>query len=225
MGTPIRVLLVEDHALVRAGLRGLCHAMAGIEVVAEAADGHHAIAIAHEIQPDLMIADIILPRLNGFEVLARIKKELPSIKVLILSMYADEEHILHALHLGAAGYLTKEASPAELEVAVRAIIHGNEYLDPRTLSTVTNYLRRVHAEQSGEQAVQERNPISYLTPRQREILQLVAEGRSTKNIANLLKMKVKTVEVHRTQLMKRLDIHNTAGLVRYAIRHGIIDDT
>jgi len=218
----MRILLVEDHTMVRAGLAGVLRTLPDVEAVAQAANGYEALGLIKENRPTLVLTDIAMPHLNGMEVLARIKKEYPEIRVLMLSMYTDEEHVRQALQLGAAGFLSKDSTPAELAMAIQVVQQGNVYLSPKVTSVVMNdYLRSL---QGGppEPAPQERQPLIHLTPRQREILQLVAEGHSTKDIAALLNVKAKTIEVHRAQLMKRLDIHDTAGLVRYAVRHGIV---
>ena len=222
MTKPVRVLLVENHSLVRAGVAGLLRNLPNVEVVAQAADGYEALSLIRESRPTLVVTDIAMPNLNGMEMLARITKEYPGVRVLMMSMYTDEEHIRHALRLGAAGFLSKDSTPAELTRAIEVVSQGNVYLSPKITSILLNdYLPRLQGEKT-ESTSQEREPLTHLTPRQREILQLVAEGRSTKDIATLLKMKVKTVEVHRARLMKRLDIHDTAGLVRYAVRYGIV---
>ncbi len=222
MTKPVRVLLVENHGLVRAGVAGLLRNLPNVEVVAQAADGYEALSLIRESRPTLVLTDIAMPNLNGMEMLARITKEYPGVRVLMMSMYTDEEHVRHALRLGAAGFLSKDSTPAELTRAIEVVSQGNVYLSPKITSILLNdYLPRLQGERT-KPTSQEREPLTHLTPRQREILQLVAEGRSTKDIATLLKMKVKTVEVHRARLMKRLDIHDTAGLVRYAVRYGIV---
>ena len=222
MTKPVRVLLVENHGLVRAGVAGLLRNLPNVEVVAQAADGYEALSLIRESRPTLVLTDIAMPNLNGMEMLARITKDYPGVRVLMMSMYTDEEHVRHALRLGAAGFLSKDSTPAELTRAIEVVSQGNVYLSPKITSILLNdYLPRLQGERT-KPASQEREPLTHLTPRQREILQLVAEGRSTKDIAILLKMKVKTVEVHRARLMKRLDIHDTAGLVRYAVRYGIV---
>jgi len=217
---PIRLILVEDHALVRAALRSLIKRLPDVEVVAEAANGYQALALVQELRPKIVVMDVAMPKLNGLEALARIRREVPGTKVLLISMFLDEEHVLQALHLGASGYVSKNASPTELEIAIRAIARGDSYLDPRISQVVLD--ASVQAAHGERHASQERSPYLCLTPRHREILQLVAEGKPTKEIAALLNMKVKTVEIHRGQLMKRLGIHNIAGLVRYAVGHGIV---
>jgi DNA-binding NarL/FixJ family response regulator len=210
----IRVLLVDNHTLVRAGLRALIQNIQGIQVVAEAGDGREALRSLGEYQPDVVLMDIAMPEMNGLEAAAHVVKEFPLVRVVILSMHANEEYVLQALRLGAMGYLLKDAGISELELALRAVCQGETYLSPAVSKhVVSNYLQRVGNKSSSS---------TQLTSRQREILQLIAEGRTTKEIAELLYISVKTVETHRMQLMKRLDIFDVAGLVRYAIRMGLV---
>jgi DNA-binding NarL/FixJ family response regulator len=211
---PIRILLADDHALVRAGFSALLKQLPGIEVIAEAADGREALALTKAHQPDLVLMDVSMERLNGLEATARIVKEYPNVRVLMLSAHSNEEYVKQALLAGAAGYLLKGASIAELELAIQAVVRGETYLSPAiSKQVVADYIRRVESEAS---------PLELLTPRQREILQLIAEGHSNKEIARMLHVSAKTIETHRTQLMERLDIHDVAGLVRYAIRAGVL---
>lgn len=210
----IRVLLADNHTLVRAGLRALLQNIEGIQVVAEAGDGREALHLIAVHQPDLVLMDIAMPEMNGLEATAHVVKEFPQVRVIILSMHANEEYVLQALRSGAMGYVLKDAGISELELAVRAIVRGETYLSPAVSKhVVADYVRRVSSEPSS---------LEQLTSRQREILQLIAEGRTTKEIADLLYVSVKTVETHRLQLMKRLNIHDVAGLVRYAIRMGLV---
>jgi DNA-binding NarL/FixJ family response regulator len=211
---PIRVLLADDHALVRAGFRALLQSLPDMEVVAEAGDGREALRLIKLHQPDVVLMDIGMPGLNGLEAAARIAEEAPQIRVIILSMHATEEYVLRALRAGAAGYLLKDAGTAELDLAVRAVMRGETYLSPAVSKhVIAEYVQRVSREP---------NSLEQLTLRHREILQLIAEGQTTKEIAQTLDLSVKTVETYRTQLMDRLDIHDIAGLVRYAIRMGLI---
>lgn len=211
---PIRVLLADDHTLVRAGIRGLLEKMAGIQVVAEAGDGREALRLIEATQPDVVLMDITMPGLNGLEAAARVTKDFPKVRVIMLSVHANEEYVWQALRGGAAGYLVKDAGPAELELAVTAVARGEMYLSPAVSKhVVQDYIRRVAGETS---------TLDLLTPRQREILQMIAEGNTTKEVAERLNVSVKTVETHRAQLMERLDIHDVAGLVRYAIRVGLV---
>lgn len=209
-----RVLLADNHTLVRAGLRALLQNIEGIQVIAEAGDGREALRLIAEHQPDVVLMDIAMPEMNGLEATAHVVKEFPQVRVIMLSMHANEEYVLQALRIGAMGYLLKDAGISELELAIKAISQGETYLSPAVSKhVVANYLQRVGNEPSS---------LEQLTSRQREILQLIAEGKSTKEIAELLYISVKTVETHRMQLMKRLDIHDVAGLVRYAIRMGLV---
>ncbi len=210
----IRVVLAEDHALVREGIRALLQDLSGIEVVAEAGNGQDALRLIELHQPDVVLTDIAMPGLNGLEVAARAAKQFPDVRVIILSMHADEEYVWQALRAGAAGYLHKESDPVELELAIRAAARGETYLSPT--------IAKSFVEHSIQRVSQESTPFERLTPRQREILQLVAEGHTTKEIAHILSIGVKTVETHRAQLMDLLDIHDVAGLVRFAIRTGLV---
>jgi DNA-binding NarL/FixJ family response regulator len=214
MMSPVRVLLAEDHWLVRASFKSLLTDFAGIEVVAEAGDGREALELIAQHRPDLVLMDISMPGLNGLEATRRIVKEHPGIKVIVLSMHAGEEYVLQALRAGASGYVLKGAAPGELELAIASVARGERFLSPAISKQVIEvYLGRVAKPASS---------LEQLTPRQREILQLVAEGKSSKQIAQLLNASIKTIESHRASLMERLDIHDVAGLVRYAIRHGLV---
>ncbi len=208
---PSRTLLVDDHALVRSGLRVLIEQLPEIEVIGEAGNGREAFEIVERERPAIVIMDIAMPEMNGLEALVRIKRAVPSTRVIILSMYANSDHVQRALEGGADGYIVKAAAQEELEFAIRAVRRGDSYLSPAITRVA------LHAESAGAPGPEA------LTPRQREILQLVAEGNSTKAIARKLQLSVKTVEGHRGQLMTRLGIRNATGLVRYAIRAGIIE--
>jgi DNA-binding NarL/FixJ family response regulator len=219
--TPIRVLLADDHELVRAGFRALLASLSDVEVVAEAEDGRAALELVAASQPDVVLMDITMPGLNGLEATSRVVKEFPGTRVIILSMHASEDHVLLALRKGASGYLLKGARLAELDLAVRSVARGEVYLSPAASKYVlAEYVQRA----GGPRAAAEGDILSIdrLTARQREVLQLIAEGRSVKQIAQMLGISVKTAETHRAQIMERLDIHDLAGLVRYAIRSGII---
>ncbi len=209
-----RVLLADDHILVRAGLRKLLESIAGFEVVGEADDGLALLALVEQLQPDLVMMDIGMPGLNGIDATARVMKGWPKTRVVILSMHQSEEYVRQALRHGAAAYLLKDAAPLELEQALAAVMRGETYLSPAVSKGVLNdYVNRLR---------QDEQPGDALTPRQREVLKLVAGGLSTKEIARSLDLSVKTVDTHRSQLMKQLDIHEVAGLVRYAMRVGLI---
>jgi DNA-binding NarL/FixJ family response regulator len=222
---PIRVMLADDHALVRAGIRALLASLEGVEVVAEAGDGRHALQLVEAIRPDLVLMDISMPELNGLDAVEKIRRDFPQVRVIILSMHANEEYVLHALRAGAAGYLLKDAGIAELELAVRSVGRGETYLSPPiSRSVIDDYLRRLGGPvEPGVLPPNPHGPGGKLTSRQREVLQLIAEGHTTQEIAERLQLGVKTVETHRAQLMERLDIHDVAGLVRYAIRIGLVN--
>lgn len=210
----IRVVLADDHALVRAGIRALLEKLPGIEVVGEADNGRQALELIKASSPNLILLDISMAELGGLEALPRIVKDFPAAKVLILSGHANEEYVLRALRCGAAGYLVKEAAAEELELAIKAVTQGKTYLSPLVSRTVVDsYLDR---------AAGDKGPVEPLTARQREVLQLIAEGKNTKEIADVLGISIKTVEAHRLQLMARLNIHDVPGLVRYAIRSGLV---
>ena len=212
--TATRVLLADDHSLMRAGLRALLKEMQGVEVIGEAEDGAEALRLIGELYPDIALLDISMPGLNGLEVTARASKEYPRTRIIILSMHAYEEYVHRALVAGAAGYLLKNAEEGELELALRTVARGQTWLSPAISRTVVDALSRGEKPAPG--------PFEILSARQREILQLIAEGRSSKEMARRLELSVKTVESHRTELMERLGIHGIAGLVRYAIRTGIV---
>jgi DNA-binding NarL/FixJ family response regulator len=212
---PLRVLLADDHTLVRAGIRALLEKLPGVEVVGEAADGVEALALVKAHQPDVLLMDIAMRGLNGLETAAGVAHEFPQIKVIILSMHANEEYVIQALRAGAAGYLLKDSATIELELALEAVERGEKYLSPAISRTVIDgYLARVSG--AGDAVA---HP---LTPRQLQILKCVAGGQSTKEIAFALNLSVKTVETHRAQLMERLGIHDVPGLVKYAMRIGLI---
>ena len=210
----IRVLLADDHTLVRAGFRRLLEGIPGIQVVGEASNGRDALEMIETKRPDMVLMDIGMTGLNGLEVTARVTRNLPGIRVIILSMHSDKEYVLKALRAGASGYLLKDADINQLEMAIKAVAVGETFLSPSiSRQVISDYVQRVGAESS---------PLEELTPRQREILKLIAEGRGAPDIAQMLGVSVKTVETHRDQMMERLGIYDVAGLVRYAIRTGIV---
>lgn len=214
--TRVRVLLADDHTLVRAGLTKLLESMPDISVVGEAGDGLALLKLAEQLQPQLVLMDIAMPGLNGIEATARLARSCPNIRVLILSMHQSEEYVRQALRQGASAYLLKDAAPMELEHAIAAVLRGEIYLSPAVSSgVVSDYVQRLRSDEPAP---------SPLTPRQREVLQLIAEGQSTKEIARRLELSVKTVDTHRSQLMKQLDIHEVTGLVRYAMRAGLVSN-
>lgn len=210
----LRVMIVEDHALVRAGMRALLQKIGGIDVVADVGDGWEAVKTVQTDAPDLVLMDIAMPGLNGLDATSRIVKESSTTRVILLSMYANEEYLSQALQVGASGYLLKGAELAELELAIRTVSRGETYLTP----AVAKYAVEAYRNKSGTPP----SPLAKLSGRQREILQLIAEGYTTKDIAQRLDLSVKTVETHRAQLMERLEIHDVPGLVRLAIRVGLV---
>ena len=217
----IRVLLADDHALVRAGIHSLLNNLSGIEVIAEAADGREALVLIQKHLPDVVLMDISMSGLNGLEAAAYVAREFPSVKVIMLSMHANEEYVLQALRSGASGYLLKNAGTLELELAIKSVARGEIYLSPPiSKHIISDYVLRVGGDEGRASTLaRDTEP---LTLRQREILQLIAEGHTTQDIAQKLGISIKTVETHRMQIMERLDIHDIAGLVRYAIRTGLI---
>lgn len=210
----MRVVLADDHHLVRAGVRALLDAIPEVEVVAEAGDGREALAAIETHRPDVALLDITMPGMNGLEVAARAGTASPKTRVLVLSMHQAPAYVAQALRAGVAGYLLKDSAAVELSVALRAVARGESYLSPAISKQVVDRFLR------GDEPAAD--PLSALTARQKEILQLIAEGRSTKEIAGILDVSAKTVEAHRAQLMERLDIRDVAGLVRFAIRVGLI---
>jgi DNA-binding NarL/FixJ family response regulator len=219
--TSIRILLADDHVLMRRGMRAWLQSMPQVEVVGEASDGREALHLIAKVQPDVVLMDIGMPSLNGLEVTLQVTKEFPQVRVLILSMHANEEYVVQALRAGASGYMLKDAEPEELEVALKAVSRGKTYLSPTvSQGVIGDYLRRIGA--STKDTPQGVDVPSLLTARQREVVQLIAEGQTTKQIAALLYISEKTVESHRLRLMRQLDIHDIAGLVRYAIRTGLV---
>jgi DNA-binding NarL/FixJ family response regulator len=212
---PIRVLLAEDHSLVRAGIRALLEKMEGVVVVGEAGDGRLALDMVVAERPDVVLMDIAMAGLNGLEAARRIAHDSPTTRVVILSMHDRKEYVEQALRVGAAGYLLKDAATVELHLALQAVARGETYLSP----AVSKYVVAGYVENLSDAA----DPVEALTPRQREILQLIAEGHSTREIAQILTLSIKTVETHRAQLMERLGIHDVPGLVRCAIRAGLVD--
>lgn len=210
----MRVLLADDHTLFREGVRSLLERIGDVTVVAETGDGRDAMEAIERLRPDIALLDITMPGLNGLEVASRVGKVSPGTRVVILSMHAGEAYVAQALRAGVAGYLLKDAAAAELALALRAVARGETYLSPAiSRHVVEGFL--------GRGAVDD-DPLSGLTARQRETLQLIAEGKNTKEIAAALGVSVKTVESHRAQLMERLGIHDVPGLVRFAIRAGIV---
>ena len=211
----IRVLLADDHTLVRAGIRALLEKLPGVEVAGEASDGREVIDLIKAQQPDVVLMDISMPGLNGLQALARITRDFPCVRVIILSMHPNDEYVLQALKSGASGYLLKRAATAELPAALKSVIGGEIYL---TGEIASRFLKKFPLQQIARST----SPLDQLTSRQREILQLLAEGQTTKAIASILKLSDKTVEYHRSKLMACLNIFDIPGLVRFAMRTGLI---
>ena len=208
----LRVVLADDHVLVRAGIHSLLNQLEGIDVVGEASNGREALELVEMHRPGIVLMDIDMPELNGLEATARIVSRFPSVRVIILSVHGTEEHVLQALRAGAAGYLLKNISPAELDQAIRSVNEGNNHITDSVAKHVVARLVEGAKVCSPDR----------LTLRQREVLQLVAEGNTSKEIATKLGISAKTAESHRAEIMQTLGIHDTAGLVRYAIRLGIV---
>lgn len=215
MSGNLRIILADDHALVRAGIRTLLEKLPGVSIVADCGDGRETVDLVNIHKPDLVILDISMPGLNGFDATVRIIREQPRTKILILSMHTAEDYVLQALRAGATGYLLKDAATAELQLALDAVRKGETYLSPSISKEVLARYRQHALNPRAE-------PNRALTPRMRQIVQLIAEGRSTKEIAFLLNLSVKTIETHRMHLMARLGLHDVAGVVRYALRTGLI---
>ncbi len=214
MRTKVRIVLVDDHKLVRAGIRALLQQVEGLEVIGEADDGRDGVEVAERLQPDVVLMDISMKGLNGIDAAAQLRRRNPAVKIVMLSMHAAEEQVARSLHAGANGYVVKDGAVEELESAIDAVQRGETYVSPVVSRSVVDRLLRT--------APGTPTPLSLLTPRQKEILQLIAEGRSTKEIAHLLTLSIKTVETHRAQLMQRVGIRDVPGLVRYALRAGLI---
>jgi len=210
---PTTIVLAEDHAMVRAGIRLMIERIPDVQIVAEAKDGSEAVELVRKHRPDILIADIAMPQLNGIDAALRIGRELPQVRTIILSMYSTEEHVYQALKAGVAGYLLKQSAPSELEIAINAVAQGRTYLSP----PITQHVVAQYRDGAGEAE----HPLSRLTSRQREVLQLLAEGFTTKEVARALKLSSKTAENHRARIMERLGIHDLPGLVRFAIRNGL----
>jgi DNA-binding NarL/FixJ family response regulator len=211
---PIRVLIVDDHALVRGGIRALVEKIEGMKVIGEAGTGSEALELVKQLKPNLMLLDLTMPEKGGFEVLDHVTKKYPEIKVIVLTVHEAAEYAIRALREKAAGFLPKSAAPTELEQAIQTVIRGEVYISPETSQKALLEIGKGTTKQ---------DLLATLSPRQREVLRLIAEGKTTKQIAHVLEISVKTVETHRAQLMERLGIHDVAGLVRYAIIVGLIE--
>ena len=207
----IRVLLADDHAVVREGLRALLAASAGISVVGEVGNGREALRRAEELRPDVVVMDIAMPELNGIEAAAMIRSRCPATQVVILSMHSSSEHVYRALAAGAAGYVLKSSVGAEVISAVQTVHMGRRYLSPALLEAYT----------TGVQDLVRASPLDSLSTREREVLQLVVEGKSSAEIAVLVQLSPKTVETYRSRIMQKLGVHDVPSLVKFALHHGI----
>ena len=212
----IRVLLADDHGVVRKGLRFILEQEPVMEVVGEASSGREAVHLADELSPSVIVMDIAMPLLNGIEAAAQILKKHPQIGIIMLSMYSDESYLVRALSAGARGYLLKDAADADLVRAIEAVAQGKPFFSPAIAQTLLeDYMRTLN--QKGLQ-----DSYDLLTPREKEVLQLLAEGKTNKEVSGMLDLSLYTVETHRTNLMQKLGLHNTAELVLYAVRKKII---
>ncbi len=208
----IKILVVDDHAVLRDGIRALLSLYDDVEIIGEAAEGKEAVDKAQELRPDVVLMDIAMPEMDGLEATRRIVKRNPKMKVLILTQFDSREHVLAAIKAGATGYVPKKALGLELVTAIRAVHRGESFLYPSAATAlIRDYLYRTEEE-----------PYDSLTPRERELLKLIAEGRTSREIANLLLISLKTVLGHRTKIMKKLDLHNRSDLIKYALKRGLI---
>jgi two-component system, NarL family, response regulator NreC len=213
---PIRILLADDHTVVRKGLRLLLESQTGFQVVAEAGDGRQAVTLAEQAAPDVVVMDVAMPILNGIEAARQIVSKQPHPEVVFLSMHSDESYVLRALKAGARGYLLKDSAEYDLINAVKAVTEGKAYFSPAiSKMLVEDYMRQMH-----ERKVEDSYEL--LTTREREILQLLAEGKNNKDVANLLNLSLYTVETHRSNIFQKLNLHSGAELILYAIRKGVI---
>ncbi len=213
----IRVLVCDDHTILREGIRLLLHAEPDLEVVGEAVDGRQAVEQARALKPDVILMDIAMPLLNGLEATKQIHRMDPNARVLVLTMYESDEYVAQMLEAGATGYVLKKVAGSELVYAIHAVHQGEAFLYPSiTKRLVEDYLRRI-------EIGQDRNSMDLLTEREREVLQLIAEGRTSKEIGDLLSLSVRTVQNHRAHVMQKLGIHDRGDLIKYAIQKGIIE--
>jgi RNA polymerase sigma factor (sigma-70 family) len=217
---PIRVLIADDHTLVRSGLTALLERTSDIRMIAEAGDGREALALIAERQPDVVLMDVSMEGLNGLDATQRTVQEHRDVRVVVLSMHRNEEYVVQALRAGASGYVMKDSAVSELETAIRTVVRGEKFLSPEAAERAADYEERFGRITSHDPA--DGHADDQLTPREREVLQLIAEGRTMQEIANILGISPKTVETHRYRLMDRLNIHHVTGLVRYAIRAGLV---
>jgi two-component system response regulator NreC len=211
----IKVVLADDHTMVRAGVKALLEGSPGIQVVGEAADGREAVKLAARLAPDVVVMDVAMPKLNGIEAARQIRRDRAECRIIMLSMHEDRQYIFEALRAGAGGYVLKDAAFSELVNAIRTVTGGQTYLSPAVAGTVLDdYVNRARGEVAG-------NELEKLSGREREVLQLIAEGRSSPEIAKQLHISIHTVDTHRRNIMDKLDVHNLAGLIKFAVRHGL----
>lgn len=212
----LRVLMVEDHGIVRQGIRALLDEEPDITIVGETGDGSEALLLAQKLRPDIVLMDLSLPGINGIEATRQICERFPAIKVVVLSMHDGEEYVFRALRAGAAGYVIKQSTSDELVLALRAVAAGSTFLSPAASEIlISDFVHRAKTQESDDEA------LSILTAREREVLQLIATGLSNRQIAERLHISVKTVETHRGNMMRKLDVHDRAGLVKFAIDSGL----
>ncbi|MSV31425.1 MAG: response regulator transcription factor [Bryobacterales bacterium] len=212
MSKKTRILLVDDHAVVRQGFRMILGAQADMEIVGEAGNGREAVTMSEQLKPDVVVMDVAMPELNGIEATRRVTEANPHTRVLALSMHKDSVYVREILRAGARGYLLKDSIDVDLLAAVRAVAKGEGYLSPGVSDTVLSDYRK-HVT----------DPLDLLSSREREVLQLIAEGKTNKDIATLLNLSVYTVDAHRGRIMEKLNLHSTSELVRFAVRKGLID--
>lgn len=212
----IRIVLADDHAVVRGGLRALLQQQEDFQVVGEASDGREAVTLANSLHPDVIVMDLSMPILNGTEASRQITGQHPEIAIIVLTMHSDEAYVLRALKAGARGYLLKESAEADLIAAIRAVQNGKAFFSPE----VSRVLVQDYVRQLQDRDIEDSYEL--LTPREREILQLIAEGKSNKDVANLLNLSVYTVETHRGNIMEKLGLHTVPELILYAVRKGVI---
>jgi len=213
MSLNITIILADDHAIIREGLRPLLEKEHGLKVVGEAANGREALQLVHELKPNVAIMDITMPDMNGIEAARRIAKEAPETKVIGLSVHSDSQYVAQMIKAGAKGYLPKSCAFQELAAAIRAVMENKTYLSPKVVDSVVQYLQRPEPEDGGAE--------SALTPREREVLQLLTEGKSTKEISSALNVSERTIDAHRQNIMAKLNLHTIAELTKYAINKGL----
>lgn len=212
MKTRIRILLADDHRMVRQGFRLILESQGDMEVIGEAGNGREAVELARSLEPDVIVMDVTMPELNGIEATRRIREDLPLVRIVALSVHRDGVYVREILRAGAEGYILKESADSELLAAVRTVAAGQSYLSSQITGTILNDYRK-HVT----------NPIDLLTSREREVLQLIAEGRTNKEIAQRLHLSIYTVDSHRTRIMEKLGLHSVGEIVRFAVRTGLVD--